>query len=374
MGEKKEDKPNSELDEQLQKLIREGAENLDILNNENLLDFLKNKKIVNAPSLPFFKEFKESLLLASINTERYDKYLNKWMETSSLTFFSEIKRILKISKQKNKAVFDQLLSRFLNLVAIRKIKKTPINLVQQGLMDDRMLNLEKRFEEKEVRYINLSNEINLNLKDIKERGEKLKNSRHNIEKKALEILRLIKDYIETSRYFIGLLVALLDLNHDRLEEDRDNYFLITNSYLMLYKRNDYYFQKKIKNCLKYYPIRREFNVSLKSVKVVFETFVFKEYKDLRIHNAHTDFDVEQDKLKERIYKVKVSGKDKSYNLDELNRLWNNYFSFFLNFKFLIAREYFSEDDELIRYIENRPKPVVFRIYPGDIIREEDSES
>jgi len=372
MGEKKEDKPTSDLDEQLQKLIKEGAENLEILNNEKLLDFLNNKKIIKAPSLPEFQIFKESFLLASINTERYDKYLNKWMQTSSLKFFSEIKRMLQISKQKNKVVFDQLLSKFLNLVAIRKIQKVNINHVQQGLMDDRTLNLETKFEEQEIEFANLSNEINLNLKDIKERGEGLEKSRTNTEKKAHEILRLINGFIETSRYFIGLLVALLDLNHDRVEKNLEDYFWIKNSFWMLYKKEGYHFQKKIERCLKYYPTNKEFNISLKSVKKVFEAFVFSEYKDLRIHNAHTDFDTKQDRLKERIFKIKVNGKDKSYTLDELTRLWNEYFSFFQNFKFLIAREYFTEDSELVRYIENRPKPVVYHIYPRKIIRDEDS--
>jgi len=374
MGEKKDDKDNSEINEIFRKLVKEGVENLEILNNESVLEFLNKKKITNAPPLPFFNEFKDLLLLRSINPRRYDEYLNKWMERSSLKFFSEIKRMLEISRQKNEVIFNQLLSKFLNLVAIKKIQKVTTNLVQQGLMDDRTLNLEKKFQEKKVDYATLSSEINLALNDIKERGARLEKSRTNIEKKAHEILRLIKDYIETSRYFIGLIVALLDLNHDRLEEDLDNYFLTANSYLMLYQKDGYQFQKKIMNCLKYYPINTEFNLSLNSVKIVFETFVFKEYKDIRIHNAHTDIDVEQDQLKERIYKVKVNGKDKNYTLEELNRLWNDYFSFFQNFKFLIAREFFTEDRDLIRYVENKPKPEVYRIYLDKIIREEDSDS
>ena len=374
MGEKKDDKDNSEINEIFRKLVKEGVENLEILNNESVLEFLNKKKITNAPPLPFFNEFKDLLLLRSINPRRYDEYLNKWMERSSLKFFSEIKRMLEISRQKNEVIFNQLLSKFLNLVAIKKIQKVTTNLVQQGLMDDRTLNLEKKFQEKKVDYATLSSEINLALNDIKERGARLEKSRTNIEKKAHEILRLIKDYIETSRYFIGLIVALLDLNHDRLEEDLDNYFLTANSYLMLYQKDGYQFQKKIMNCLKYYPINTEFNLSLNSVKIVFETFVFKEYKDIRIHNAHTDIDVEQDQLKERIYKVKVNGKDKNYTLEELNRLWTDYFSFFQNFKFLIAREFFTEDRDLIRYVENKPKPEVYRIYLDKIIREEDSDS
>ena len=130
--------------------------------------------------------------------------------------------------------------------------------------------------------------------------------------------------------------------------------------------------KKIKRDLNYYLTRTRFKNELKSVKIVFENFVFKDYKDLRIHNAHHEDDVEQDQLKEKIYKVLVNGEEKSYTLEEYNNLLKKIFHFYLNFKFLIAREYFIEDHKLIRYIENRPKQITFSIYPGKIIRKDDA--
>ena len=56
MNEKKDDTTNSEFDEEFTKLIKEGVENLGILDNESVREFLESKKIYNAPSIPLFNE------------------------------------------------------------------------------------------------------------------------------------------------------------------------------------------------------------------------------------------------------------------------------------------------------------------------------
>ena len=371
MSDEKDDHENSDLNEQFRNLIKKGVENLDILDNEAVRELLKRKRVANAPSSPLFTHFKEIILLDSINPEEYDRKLNKWMGSSSLTFFSEIKLIFNISRQKNPPLFNQLLSQFLHLVAIKRIKKTHINLVQRGLMEDRTLDLEEDFKEKHtIDYPELANKINQKLEEVKERGKKLEQLETNIANQAHKILKLINDYLQTSRYFIGLLVALLDMYHNRLEDNIDNYFSYENSYSLLYWKFGYQYKKKIKRNLKHNLTRTKFSKSLKSVKTVFESFVLNEYKDLRIHVAHTESDVEQNQLKERIYKIRVNGRDKSYRLDEFKNLWEVYFNFFQNFKFLIAREFFNDDRELIRYIEGNPEPVVFHIHPGKPIGKE----
>ena len=365
MSDEKDDQENSELNEQLLKIIKNGVENLNILENEAVRDLLEKKRVANAPYAPLFTDFMEILLLDNINPEEYDRKLNMWMGSSSFTFFSEIKQLFNVSRQQNPPMFNQLLSKFLHLVAIKQIKKTHINLVQRGLMEDRTLDLEEDFKEKHtIDYSELANKINQKLEEVKERGKKLEQLETNVAKQAQLILKLINDYLQTSRYFIGLLVALLDMYYNRLEDNIDNYFSYENSYSLLYRKFGYQYNKKIKRYLKHYLTKTKFRKSLKSVKTVFESFVLNEFKDLRIHVAHTESDVEQNQLKERIYKVRVNGLDKSYTLDEFKNLWEIYFNFFQNFKFLVAREFFNDDRELVRYIENRPEPVVFHIYPG----------
>ena len=373
MGENKDNNENSEINENFKKLVKEAVKNLEILNNESIQQFLKEKKIDNAPQIPFFNEFMELILSKSIDAKNYDRKLNSWMGRSSLTFFSEIKHLLIAAKQKNETTFNQLVSKFLYLEAIRKIKKIPTNLIQQNLMDYKTLALKEKYQEQEdIDYKDLSRELNTSLKEIKEETKELEKLKRNVESKAHKILKLINDYLQTSRYFIGLLVALLDLLLNKLEQDKENYLSKDNSYLMLYRRRGHHYQKKIKNCLKYHPILTENIINLDSVKKVFETFVLKEYKNLRIHFAHHDMDVKQDQLKERIYKVFVNGVEKSFTLGEFNKLWEEKFSFFLYFKFLIAREFFTTDNELFNYVENRPKPAVFHFYSGKIIKDSDS--
>ena len=50
MSEEKDDKSNSELNEELVKLVKDAVENLEILDNKNIREFLKGKKISNIPS------------------------------------------------------------------------------------------------------------------------------------------------------------------------------------------------------------------------------------------------------------------------------------------------------------------------------------
>ena len=211
------------------------------------------------------------------------------------------------------------------------------------------------------------------MNEVKKRGKALSKLGSNTELQAQKILKLTNDLLQTSRYFLGLLIALLDLLHDKLNTNYWPYFSEQNSYALLYYRNGLANNKLIKSSLKFYATKSEQQKNLVSVKNIFERYILKEFKDLRIHFAHRDADTRQELLRKGIYIIKVANNEMSYTLSDLQQIWEKYSSFFLHFKLLVARELFSDED-LISYVRKIPKPKVFHVFHGEIVEKKSDQT
>ncbi len=375
MGDEKEEKKeinDLEFDILLQQFSKEFIENLEILNTESVREFLKSKRVNGiTQQLKLSEAIINLILVISIDSTVYDKHLGESLGDDTLSFFSEVKILLQESVKKDKPATDKLLSQFLNLPAIRKVEKINLTLVEKTLMDDRMLDIETKYQDSDtVEYDKIENDLIRATYQVKQRSKKLSNLPSNTELLAQRILKLINDSLQTARYFFGLLIALLDLLSDRLERKTNTYFSEQNSYMLLYSRNGTFNNKLIKSSLKSYATKSGYKKKLISIKKVIEQHILKEYKDLRIHFAHREVDTEQDSLPEEIYNIKVGEKKVPYSVQELKDIWNDYSTLFLRFKLIIAREFYSDDD-LISYVRKIPKPKVFHIYPGKVVEKKE---
>lgn len=71
---------------------------------------------------------------------------------------------------------------------------------------------------------------------------------------------------------------------------------------------------------------------------------------MRIHKAHWEIDIIQDKLYEGKYKIEIAGLLKEFTLKEIDEIENNIFIFILWINHLIARQYYSNNEELVNYL------------------------
>lgn len=375
MGNEKEEKKeinDIEFGVLLQQFTKEFIENLEILDTESVHEFLKSKRVNGiTQQLKLSEVIINLILVISIDSTAYDKCLGESLGDDTLAFFSEVQILLQESVKKDKPATDKLLSQFLNLPAIKKIEKVNLALVEKTLMDDRMLDIETKYQNSDtVEYDKIENDLIRATYQVKQRGKILANLPSNTELLAQRILKLINDSLQTARFFFGLLIALLDLLNDRLERKTDSYFSEQNSYVSLYYRNGIFNNKHIWSSLRSYAIKPEYKQKLISIKKVIERHILKEYKDLRIHFAHREADTEQDSLQEEIYNVKVKKRTVPYTVDELKKIWADFSTLFLRFKLLVAREFFSDAD-LISYVRKIPKPKVFHIYPGKVVEKKE---
>lgn len=73
-------------------------------------------------------------------------------------------------------------------------------------------------------------------------------------------------------------------------------------------------------------------------------------KDVRIHSAHRQIDILQNKLQEGKYIIEVNRTLKEFTLNEIEDLEKNSFRFILWTKLLISRQFYSNNEELINYL------------------------
>jgi len=378
MGDEKEKKEkinDLELMGAVQQFADEFIENYEILDTESVREFLKSKHIQGiAPQLKLTENIINLLLLITIDSAFYDNYLGESLGDKTLSFFSEVQKLLQESAKKDKPTTDKLVSHFLNLTAIKKIEKVNPALIEKMLMDDKMVDIEHKYQDNEsVEFNKIESDLNRAVYEVKQKGKKIANLPSNTELLTQRILKLLNDSLQTARYFFGLMIALLDLLSNRLERKTESYFSEHNSYVLLYNRNGICNNKCIMSCLKYYTEKPEYKQNLTSIKRVIERHLLKEFKGLRIHFAHWEADTVQDSLQEEIYHIKVKEKKVSYTLQELKDIWYDYSTLFLKFKLIVAREFYSDAD-LISYVRKIPKPIEYQVYPGKIVVKKEEKS
>ncbi len=238
-------------------------------------------------------------------------------------------------------------------------------------MDDRMLDITAKYQDNEtVDCDKIDKDFTRAIEEVKKRGKELMKLPSNTELLAQRILKLINDSLQTARYFFGLLIALLDLLSGKMEKDFSNYFSEQNSYVSLYFRNGRSNNKFIRSSLRFYAVKSKYKGKLISIRKVIEQYIFGRYKDLRIDFAHWDADARQDLLPDEIYTVKVKKDNVPYTIQKLEEIWGACSTLFLWFKFLVAREFYSDAD-LISYVRERPKPRIFHVYPGEMVKKKE---
>ncbi len=284
------------------------------------------------------------------NTKIYDANFQKVLENPRITFFYEFKRLIKETYKKDKEKADEMISTFLKISAIKSFRKSDTRKsTSTMIMDEEMLNLQEYFKNEELSFNTVLEFILSTILSVDERTKKLLKIPRRFKLEAENIVNQIKNHYETTRYILGLILALFDILEGNLNENLSWYFSMKKSPLHLYypPKRRYGSRYWLKD---YLFKNNKYSKKFSSLRYMFEDWIFKELRDIRIYKAHREIDTIQDKLYEGKYKIEIAGVLKEFTLKEIDDIEYNIFILILWTKYLVARQYYSNNEDLVNYL------------------------
>lgn len=145
-----------------------------------------------------------------------------------------------------------------------------------------------------------------------------------------------------------MILGLFDILEGNLNLDLSWYFSPKKSPTFLYypPRERYIPKSWLEDYLK----SSKYSQRFRSFRYILEEWVFKGFKEIRIHKAHKEIDVIQDKLYEGLYKIEIEGVSYKFTLGEINEIESQTLTFILWTKSIVARQYYQNNEDLINYL------------------------
>ena len=343
---------NSNLPEGIKQLIegiKKGAEAIGLLDNPNFKDFLASKKFKDFTN-NFTPNFLFPLLINSINAEMYDDIFQYILENPHITFFHELEDLIAETYKIDKQKASEIISAFLKIPVIDTFNPSESRrLTSTMIMDEEIQNFQEYFEDEKLDSNTILELILSSIPTVIDREEKLLKIPRRFKLEAAHFVNQIKNHYEITRYISGLILALFDILEENLNEDLLRYFSRENSPHSLYYSSGKRYGRRSR--LKDYLVNNiKYSETFSSLRYIFEDWIFKELRDMRIYKAHWESDIIQDQLHEGRYKIEIGGVLKELTLEEIVEKEKDIFKFILWSKHLVARQYYPNNEELINYL------------------------
>jgi len=329
-------------------LIKEGAKNFGLLENMKLQEVLTNEKIKDSFE-NLITIILPKLLLDFVNAEFYDEIFQGILDNHNIRFFQDLEILIQNARNKDKEKTNNLISRFLKVLAIKNLTiPEGRRLTSKMLMELEVLDGFKQFQNGETEVMKIFDYLGSTLSAINDKTDRLLKIPRRFKQELESYISTIKNHYETIRYAVGLLLGLFDILDNTSMRTPSWYFSKRKSPTLLYYRPKYY--KGLEFWLKDYLDNPNFAKKFSSIKYLFERWVFIQLKDVRIHSAHRQIDIQQNKLQEGKYIIEVSRTLKEFTLNEIKDLEKNSFLFILCTKLHISRQFYSNNEELLNYL------------------------
>jgi len=325
-----------------------------VIENPNLRYFLKSKGLKVFGELE--TKFLPYILLSSINIESYDRRFQKYLQNSDITFFSELNTLMNYCTDKSKKTTLEILNQILNQSSIYQLKKDNTDIKMTFLFNYKISNLiEKYTSQHPLNLKEFMQEVYLVAKETQEKSINLNKYPNEFEKVAENVINEIKNNWECTRFLSGMIRAFFELLNNNLKPLK-NYFSERFSAKWHYQGPSSYRGQKccwISDYLNPKLFKSQAD-KYKSMKIVFEDWLFRYIEKLRHFKSHSERDLIQDKLEEGIYKVKIKENKKyiyhEYTLHDLESFFEQSYDFLLLSKHIIARKLYQNDKSLIDYL------------------------
>ena len=329
-------------------LIKKGAKKFGLLDNMKLQEVLTNEKI-NESFENLITIILPKLLLDFVNAEIYDEIFQGILDNHNIRFFQDLEILIQNARNKDKEKTNILISRFLHILAINNLTiPEGRRLTSKMLMDEEILDGLKQFQNGETEVMKVFEYFGSTLSAVKEKTNRLLKIPRRLKQEVESYISTIKNHYETIRYVVGLLLGLFDILDNTSMRTPSWYFSKRRSPTLLYYRPKYY--KGLEFWLKDYLDNPKFAKKFFSIKYLFERWVFIQLKDVRIHSAHSQIDIQQNKLQEGKYIIEVNRALKEFTLNEIEDLEKCSYRFILWTKYFIARQFYSNNEELLNYL------------------------
>lgn len=342
---------NSKLPEELKflkELIKKGADKLGLLNNPNLEDYLMSDEFGERYDI-FVNNLLIPLLIEINNPQRFDEIFQGFFNKPDLIFYQELEKLIKFAYKKDESKAMKLVSKFLKIPAIDFFKKSHSRkLISSFEMTKNIIGLSKEFKNKDF-DIHKSIEFMLNiLLNVNKETKKMLKIPRILKSEVENVINLIKNHYESMRYIVGLILGLFDIVEDNLNRNILWYFSPNKSPTFYYypPKGHHIHRLRLKNYLNL----SKYSESFCSVRYMLEEWIFKIFKDIRIHKAHREIDIIQDELYEGLYKIDIGGVSYKYTLEEIYEIESQAFKFILWVKSIVAKQYYQNDQDLVNYL------------------------
>lgn len=342
------------IDEELFNILKKGAKLMGIVtSNPTLRKFLRTKGIpIYGKGMVFNLK---NILLSSIDSDSYDNRFQKYLNNQEISFFSDLVYLINECTKKSKTDTEEILNKFLSIIAIRQLQKTDPNIIWSTLFNLYLLEIIIEYQEQiPFNGEEFMSKIFECATDSLQKANMLKDLPDQFEKVAENIVNEIKNNRESTRYVAGLICGLLDL----LNED--------------FKNPNHYFNERYSAKFHYYGPSYRYNRCCwigdylnpilyqnqadryKSFKLIFEDWFFNTIEKIRHFKGHSEKDIIQDKLETGIYKIYTKEKQKSVilesKLEDLQSYYEKSYDLLLLSKHIVARKLYLNDDELFNYL------------------------
>jgi len=329
-------------------LIEESVKNFGLLDNMKLREVLTNEKF-NESFKSLITKMLPTILLYFTNAKIYDGIFQGVLDNPNIKFFQNLEILIQNARNKDKEKTNNLISRFLHIPAINNlIIPEGRRLTSKMLMDEEILDGLKQFQNGETEVMKVIEYLGSTLSTVKEKTDRLLKIPRRLKQEVESYISIIKNHYETIRYVVGLLLGLFDILNNTSMRKSSWYLSKKNFPTRLYYGPKYYYGSK--SWLKDYLDNPKFAKKNSSIKYIFEEWIFKQLKDVRIHSAHREIDIQQSKLQEGKYIIEVNRVLKEFTLNEIEDLEKNSYRFILWTKHLIARQFYYNDEELVNYL------------------------
>lgn len=345
---------NNNFEKDTWDLLKRESKKVSYLDNPNLQRLIREKGLVrpDLTKLNFTLHFLRSILVNSVDIKSYDGKLQNWTGLQNLAFFKELKLLIKEALRQRQSKSKKLIKAFLDLPAILHMKISSLEHTAITLLNDEIVDLNKKYSEV------VSNKEREFQKDFTQLFEKVESRTKEIlqfpdqlKEEAIRIINDIKNNFETIRFLSGCILGLFDIAYGNVNRNLEFYYQSGKSPHQLY------YPKKASNPnnskdwrISSYLQRTLLRSKFRSIQRLYEYWILKEFKDIRVYKAHKEIEIFQDELEKGKYKISLKYSVKKYTLEQLRTIYNTTGLFLQNIKLLIARSYFPNQYIFAEYV------------------------
>jgi len=359
-------------EESKQKLMKELetiSDRVQYAMSHGIQGIMRDEKVLEKEGAPgpkqarLFEIFLESMMKDAVNPEKFDNMASKSGRFKEpFTFYQNFESLLRRARAKDKGQFDRLVASFLSTNAIDYLS----NQMRPGstritLLNARVKEIKKKVGEASKYADSMKNLID-EIDEIRQEAKELEET--NVDTRQAEMELHVRDIIanyESTRYLVGVMIGLFDILSGTFNDHNNPYLNLNNSVGDIYydsKRNRDKIKRSSLEKRELIP-QRNLQAFLKentntsrfpAFKPWFEDWFFPTFTNIRIHPAHHQNDIQQDRISVDAYQIMSKDGVKSYSLAELKELKTTSYDFLVWAKSTAAYIFYTDNKERVQYL------------------------